>query len=214
MATSDQVHQLLQFVKRYDIEKLVEAASASEDWMVISEEDRKNIESQGSKQIRCKRFASLIAADVRRVVNFANFILRYNSSVQDAALSVINAGSKIEPRHEESTKFTRHCKSSLEQQCISQDGQSTQKASASPMEVDSPYSPEMQSALDHPLRTTLMAGGRTRQIIFDASYSEASRSANRLDSDSQGSSNLMDTDWKSGLIQDTELAAFGPHVSC
>lgn len=206
LATDRIIYQLLQSVKRYDIEELLKAASASEDWKVISEEERKNIESQGSKQQKCERLESLIANDVRRVVNFANFILRYNSPVQDAALAVISAGSKIEPRHEESTKSPRHCKSNVEQQCISQDGQlSGQKssvASTSPMEVDS-YSTEVPSALDHPLRTALMADSRTRLVICDDNSF-----GNRLDSDSQGS---MDTDSKSGLIQD--LAAFIPHVS-
>ena len=221
MASSPAIDKLFQFVERYDLEELLEAASSSEHWKVISVEEKKHIESQGSKQKRREHLASLIAADGKRVSTFANFILRYNRAVQDAALAVLST----EPRQKESPcKFPRHF--SVEQ-CSSQSGQKLSTCSASPMDVDT-CNTEL-SVLDHPLKASLMADSRARLIFCGAgcseadavchcemhNYSECHTGSSRLNSvsDSLGSSsNSMDTgDPKSGLI--THDLNFGPHVS-
>lgn len=87
LSTSEYHGELYQAIDRYDIEKLIDAASVS-DWRVISKEEKREVEKKSSKQRMCEHFIKLLV-ERGRVKQFAGFILQYNSLIQNAALALL-----------------------------------------------------------------------------------------------------------------------------
>ena len=144
---SEHVQTLLQSIKRYDIGELLDAAATFQDWLVISNDEKKEIEKQSSKQESLDRLIALVTEN-GRITQFANFILRFNSPIQDAALAVtcsmtvkpkvVNAYSQIHNdcnRLEKTSTLQQHAADSQSSR-KSSDTNLTARASTSPMEVD------------------------------------------------------------------------------
>ena len=145
--------RLMKLVERYDFEKLLDAATAFHDWTVISDDEKREIESQNCNQSRLDRLMTLIA-ETGRETRFANFILRYNSSIQDAALAIMNsnrpminiAGSEMRPTGAAAPISTVTSSQIRPEKTLQQPAGGSQKSNAtatgSPMELDTTESPE------------------------------------------------------------------------
>jgi hypothetical protein len=151
--------KLMKLVERYDFEKLLDAATAFCDWTVISGDEKKDIESQSSKQSRLDRLLMILIAETGRAARFANFILRYNSPIQAAALAVVNsvsdvAGSETRPTAAAGAAPTstssqmRYYRPEMQQPADdidSQDQKSSATATGSPMDTESPEACSMDT---------------------------------------------------------------------
>ena len=142
--------KLMKLVERYDFEKLLDAATAFRDWTVLSGDEKREIESQVCKQGRLDRLMTLIA-ETGRETRFANFILRYNSSIQAAALAVVNrpminiASSEMRPTG--AAPISTVTSSQIRpEKILQQPAGGSQKlnatATGSPMDLDTTESPE------------------------------------------------------------------------
>jgi hypothetical protein len=162
-APANDQEYLLKLIKliaeQYDLEKILDAATTFRDWPVISNDEKRDIERQSSKQSRLDYLMTLIT-ETGRAAQFANFILRYNSPIQAAALAVLSrptvnvARSNSEMRPAEvstSSQMRSHCRPEKIMQQPTGDSQSVQKSSAtatrssSPMDLDTTESPEASS---------------------------------------------------------------------
>jgi hypothetical protein len=154
---------LLKLIKlvaeQYDLDKLLDAATTFRDWPVISNDEKRDIERQSSKQNRLDYLMTLIT-EPGRAARFANFILRYNSPIQAAALAVVSrptvnvASSEMRLTEFEvssSSQMRSHYRPEKIMQQPTGDNQSVQKSSAtttrssSPMDLDTTESPEASS---------------------------------------------------------------------
>ena len=144
---SEYLLKLMKLVERYDFEKLLDAATAFHDWTVISNDEKREIESQICNQSRLDRLMTLIA-ETGRETRFANFILRYNSSIQDAALAIMNANRPmVNMRPTGATPISTVTSSQIRpEKTLQQPAGGSQKSNAtatgSPMELDTTESPE------------------------------------------------------------------------
>ena len=146
-----------------DLNKLLDAATTFPDWTVISNDEKREIESQSSKQGKLDRLMTLIAEN-GRVTQFANFIYRYSSPIPAAALAVMNTASASEMRPKEAPRINQLHSLCRPEKTLQQPNDSTsssaggiQKSSAnastgaaghgtsSPMEIDTTESPEASS---------------------------------------------------------------------
>ena len=84
------VHELFRTIERYDMRKLLKAASDS-SLSVISEEELQQLqdEHQNQKMALCEGLKKLMVKDNGRLKKFAQFILAYNEHVQKTALATI-----------------------------------------------------------------------------------------------------------------------------
>ena len=85
------VHELFRTIgERYDMKKLLKAASDS-SLSVISEEELHQllVEHQNQKMALCEGLKKLMVKDNGRLKKFAQFILAYNNHVQKTALATI-----------------------------------------------------------------------------------------------------------------------------
>lgn len=83
---NEHVLKLFQLTMQYDIDKLLDAAATFQDWLVITNDEKRVIKHQSNK---LDGLMTLITEN-GRAAQFANFILRYNSAIQDTAIAVMN----------------------------------------------------------------------------------------------------------------------------
>ena len=81
------VHELFRTIERYDMKKLLKAAS---DWKprVISDEEMHQLIEHQNRTKRCEHLKGMIMGN-GRLKEFINFILAYNGHVQKAALATL-----------------------------------------------------------------------------------------------------------------------------
>ena len=144
---NEYVQNLLQLIKRYDLDELLDAATTFQDWLVITHDEKREIKSQGSKQRSWDRLMTLVAEKGRAAL-FANFILRYNSTIQAAALAVVNTvnvASEMRPKAAAGLYSQMHGYRSdkVLHQPATEGGSQKSSASAtgSPMDLDTTESP-------------------------------------------------------------------------
>ena len=135
---NEYLEKLIQLIKRYDLDELLDAATTFRDWTVISNDEKRDIKSQSCKQRRLDRLMTLITENGREAA-FANFIVRYNLTIQNAALAVV---STAKPNVTSTTMGLKAASSQLQ---ILQPDDGSQKLSASPMEIDTTACPEATS---------------------------------------------------------------------
>ena len=82
------VHELFRSIERYDMKKLLKAASDSH-LSVISVEEMRHLIQQQNKMPICEGLKKLIMKDNGRLKRFAHFILAYNDHVQNTVLATI-----------------------------------------------------------------------------------------------------------------------------
>lgn len=82
------LHELFRSIERYDMRKLLKAASDS-DLSVLSGEEMYQLIQQQNELPICDGLKKLIIKDSGRLKRFAQFILDYNSHVQNTVLATI-----------------------------------------------------------------------------------------------------------------------------
>ena len=147
---NEHVQKLLELTKRYDIDELLDAAATFQDWLVITNEEKRVIKHQSNK---LDRLMTLIT-ESGRVARFANFILRYNSDIQVTALAVVNtvgATTHMRPKAESSASqvlcadYRNPPEQVLQQPYGSLKSTASSTGSPDPMDVDSTDSQEASS---------------------------------------------------------------------
>ena len=138
--TVNKLHELELFrsIKRYDIDDLIEAASVSEDWYVISKEEKIEIKSQNSKRDSMREHFKKLIIENGRVTQLANFILRYNSPAQNAALAVLKVSHTVDTNRNQNSKRSSHSYDGSREKIGMENlsGGQSLKSESSPMEVE------------------------------------------------------------------------------
>ena len=144
---SNNERKLLSAIWKYDVERLLSAASTPIH-AVISEKEKKEIVERGqsSQKRLCESFISLVLEN-GRTQNFARFILEYNRPSQDAALGVLYPAGRTPPPPTSVISCSNACSSSD----YSQDGQdsSTSRTPPSPMDIDTKVCRQLQSIIHY-----------------------------------------------------------------
>ena len=129
---------LLGAIRRYDISRLLVAASASR-FEVISEEEKSEIikNAQSDQRKMRKDFEALIL-EKDRLKHLASFILHFNRQVQDAALEVV---SPVKRRTQPpANKYEFGCSHDFSDSQESSFSSGNSKTPPSPMDVDTKVS--------------------------------------------------------------------------
>lgn len=88
---NEHTQKLLQLIKRYDVDELLDAATTFQYWPVISNDEKTEIQKQSgsSKQQKFDSLITLVTKKAERMTRFAMFIQCYTSPIQEAALSAV-----------------------------------------------------------------------------------------------------------------------------
>ena len=137
---NDCVHELFRTIERYDIKKLLKAASNS-SLGVIFEEELHQLLKYKSKQLMREEFKRLILEN-DRLKNFVAFIMDYNGHVQKAAFAALQCESRLQLSPNIYTRSKGSCppgpaaKSGNYSQESSSASSSNSRTPPSPMDVD------------------------------------------------------------------------------